>query len=793
MSKKEIPVKDREFSFNATLSIRKNQPFGDTVTLGELFELVRTDKDIASLCELYRTGASPRAKTSLPIVTPAAVCDRNSADSEHELSGLVCIDVDKKDNPNTDILESLFLSSVAAGWHLSAGGEGYAVYFVYSHGDLELAVLQAKYHLQGEGLVVDNACLTNINSFRFVAHDADAHLHDDAPVLDQDAPALPRPERLVHTDVCDLSSDDLATLRDREKTLKVMSKINPEPLDYHEWMNMLWAARRTGVTSEEFHTWCSGMESDAGVNPKYDYAETEKEWCKREDSKRNTKVKLGTVVKMARDQGHKNPLLELSNFSDFIIENSDTGTIYRHFKGVWSPWGKPALRHLCKEMDIGYDEFSNQLYENNRVSYVGKIGGHTKGLNFLCTNQGDASLEKFLNPVDTTCIRGEMGDWSRLRTVIESIVCGGQPNVERPKILKCFYSDLKHARVYTSGGRLGHLNNGQVENYRMRAMAFAGDPSTGKSFMVEAVMGRLLGNLADGSRWLKGADGFNSEVAEATVVTMDDVSTGTAVERRNMTENFKEFVATGSMRVRAMRKAAVRLPTKSVLVFAINNTPESIRGLPKLDGANRDKINIYQFAGRKLEAPGWRESGKTSSQILTEIVEEEIKAFAWWLDNEFEIAEKDLDPRWGSPSYINDYVSETLYGAEYETKDTEMLAEAALDSLEKYAENMFEDFGSCSRGDYLFDPSGAGGANTYNGLEFRVTTKDLMGILQSTSKGLNALRAGRCLSSRAMNEKLRQMCDDPRIPINTGLAVNNRATWSISRDIEAWEKLSMSQ
>jgi hypothetical protein len=774
-----VKPKDRQFSYNPTMKISKGTPFRGECTMEELFNKVRDDKGVARKSKKYRETEEKKDKMSLPVVTPFATNKDNSAANDAILSGVVCVDVDGKDNPGIDLLELLESSDLVGGWHLSAGGKGYAVYFFYDYKDHEKATRQAKYHLQDAlGLVVDSSCLTNPNSFRFVAHDPRAVLHDPAPILDIEMPALTEEKRQAHTDGMFevLDDGDLAGIVDRDKALVCLAAIDPSELDYDAWTHQLWAARRSGVTEEEFHMWCSGMDS-GDLNPKYEYEETNGEWCKKEDKSRTKKSSVGTLVHTAKAQNDgANPLLEASDFGDFVIDSS--GTVFRMYGDMWFDWPVPAIRHLCKNLEVSYDEFINHLTENNYVRFAGRVGGHQMGVQFLDPIRPH-KRNTFLNVADTSCIEGKEGDWSRLKDLLERMFTGGQPQEAHNDIMDHIFNDLKHARVYTSGGRLGHVKNGSTELYRMRALAFAGNPSTGKSFMAECVLGALLGQTVDGSNWLMGMDGFNSDVSEATVVTMDDVSTGTYKERKMMTENFKSFVATGSMRVRAMRKAAMKLPVNSVLVFAINNTPEAIKGLPQMDEANSDKINIYQFAGDTLEAPGWRTSGLSSSQLLDRIVQEEIAAFAWWLDNEWSIDTKDFDVRWGSPFFHNSKVVDDLRDVEFKTGDQYTLLELMWDVLNTQLEDIHEGgegvlISGCKKCRYDDD-------------DFFITGGELLRLMKDSRAGSNTLRDLKISNVKNLCTKLRELDSDNRLPVWEATKFNNVMRWRVSRVSSFWE------
>lgn len=117
----------------------------------------------------------------LPIVTPSVIV-RGKRDTEHinGYTNIMCIDIDKKDNPNMEldaILEKLKQLTYVAVAQKSASSEGYCVFipikYANNHTEHFLALEQ---YFAEMGIVIDKACKDVVRA-RYYSFDADRYVN----------------------------------------------------------------------------------------------------------------------------------------------------------------------------------------------------------------------------------------------------------------------------------------------------------------------------------------------------------------------------------------------------------------------------------------------------------------------------------------------------------------------------------------------------------------------------------------------------------------------------------------
>jgi predicted P-loop ATPase len=149
----------------------------------------------------YREKKTDVIKKKMTAVSPSGRFKKQGKDGLEQHSGLICIDIDAKDNEDVDI-KVLLNDEYLLAMHLSTGGEGYAAYFRIEpekHLDAYLALekrLAEKYHL-----IVDPAC-KDVGRLRFVSHDPNAYVaKGEVPVFKNYLPkvkAAPMPKIYPH-------------------------------------------------------------------------------------------------------------------------------------------------------------------------------------------------------------------------------------------------------------------------------------------------------------------------------------------------------------------------------------------------------------------------------------------------------------------------------------------------------------------------------------------------------------------------------------------------------------------
>lgn len=208
------------------------------------------------------------------------------------------------------------------------------------------------------------------------------------------------------------------------------------------------------------------------------------------------------------------------------------------------------------------------------------------------------------------------------------------------KTLETYYDDRQlppgtpaHYQLHTMlawlryaylGARDRRLEKGQV-------LIHAGPANSGKSLIASTVLGPALGGFVDASRYLTGETTFGASLFDMAVWLIDDPDPNNADARRKFSSRLKRIVANNVFSAEEKFRKAQSMKWNGRVVLLCNDDPESIRAMPNLDMANRDKTLLLRVAGGKVW-PSWRELRETTAR--------ELPYFLRWL----------LD--WTPPDYV---------------------------------------------------------------------------------------------------------------------------------------------
>ncbi|WP_300925248.1 BT4734/BF3469 family protein [Duncaniella muris] len=127
-----------------------------------------------------------RLKSGLPCVTISAICpDGCKADDAFEHTGLICIDIDGKDNPGfgsgAELKAEVCKIAEVAYCSLSASGNGCFAIFRLSHPENHRGHFLALQRLFKSRLsiVIDGQC-KDVKRFRFASYDSEPYINDNA-------------------------------------------------------------------------------------------------------------------------------------------------------------------------------------------------------------------------------------------------------------------------------------------------------------------------------------------------------------------------------------------------------------------------------------------------------------------------------------------------------------------------------------------------------------------------------------------------------------------------------------
>jgi hypothetical protein len=137
---------------------------------------------------------------------------------------------------------------------------------------------------------------------------------------------------------------------------------------------------------------------------------------------------------------------------------------------------------------------------------------------------------------------------------------------------------------------------------QLPALVVAGDAGDGKSLLVEIVKLSLGGRSASAYKYLSGQTRFNSDLASAELLTVDDDA---AARDRSARTQFAQFIKAtlfaASVSVEGKGTNAIQCAPVQALIIAVNsNPPHHLRVLPELDRTVADKIILLKTSASPL-------------------------------------------------------------------------------------------------------------------------------------------------------------------------------------------------
>ena len=237
----------------------------------------------------YRKAKTEETKRRLTAVTPSGKFKKQGKEGLETHSGIICIDIDAKDNDGVDML-AIRKDEYLYALHLSAGGEGYAAYYriepdrhVDAYNALEKR-LADRYHI-----IVDPSC-KDVSRLRFVSFDPDAYIADkQIPVFKTYLPkskAAPVPKFYPHGE------------HDVEYILQQIEVKRIDLTDsYADWVKIGHA-----IASKYHEQGADLFHRVSAMSPKYDPQKCDKKYKELCQSK-NNEVTFASFMWMAKNAG----------------------------------------------------------------------------------------------------------------------------------------------------------------------------------------------------------------------------------------------------------------------------------------------------------------------------------------------------------------------------------------------------------------------------------------------------------------------------------------------------------
>ncbi|HEY5370635.1 MAG TPA: DUF3987 domain-containing protein [Hanamia sp.] len=171
------------------------------IDLPELFEKIRNDKEIKGIVEELRMFDDKKKRdeyktTRLYVVTFSGIFSKRSKEALKELSGLICIDIDKLDeNAMAKVKNALErMQHLVVGYFISPSGNGYKIIIKidcsYNHADNYIAAIEfLKSEINIPDSHFDKVC-KDVARACFVSHDPEAYLNERV-LVDTDFEKIP--------------------------------------------------------------------------------------------------------------------------------------------------------------------------------------------------------------------------------------------------------------------------------------------------------------------------------------------------------------------------------------------------------------------------------------------------------------------------------------------------------------------------------------------------------------------------------------------------------------------------
>lgn len=233
----------------------------------------------------YRTGK--RKKETLHAVTASGVFKERKATSLLKHSGLICIDVDSKDQICEIDIETLKSDQFVYCVHRSAGGFGFAVYVkIDSERHLDAFLGLEEYFFVNYSIVVDKSC-KDVSRLRFISYDPELLINEKSKVFKK---------YLKKKEVERKNYKPFVVKSDFDDMVNQASSMNLFD-DYSDYIKLAFAlASEFGANGENyFHSLCR-------ASSKYDEVKATKHYQKA-CARKETGVSIATVYWKFKDAG----------------------------------------------------------------------------------------------------------------------------------------------------------------------------------------------------------------------------------------------------------------------------------------------------------------------------------------------------------------------------------------------------------------------------------------------------------------------------------------------------------
>lgn len=596
--------------------------------------------------------AFKEAKAGLPCATPWGVFSTRRNDALVAQSGVMVIDLDGPDNAAVDdwgaLRDELAPEDWVYGAFLSPSGRGLKIFVLVAEGALPLAVMgEVQEILKVRGLVVDpsgkdaaRACFVSYDPGCYIAdEDKTVRVFEGKETEPELQPAESKPGRAYKLKKHEDEEDGVAGEDDEKRFVRYLDALAAvtNRLEYADWMNAIsacvamWgperaaaemAARWPEEKAGEYYAKCkrpqpcssphamlysvcvaNGAEvKKPGKNgerkeKKPGAKNGKKEKAEKKDERTDDDEDDGVGADPETDEG-KRRLLKIRareikrKTTDFYYDGPnryfwDSGDqfILKNTSDVKHKLKKRGIRRTAAEWEpcAMLDDAIEHIQDTQGVAYSGALAGKKRGV----YRYGGKCLLATFGP---EIIEPEEGDCGLIEGLIDSLLLDGTEAGERQKRFLYGWLQMAYLSLVNESWRAG------------QCLVLAGCRGGGKTLLKRLIV-QLLGGRSSGPfPYMTGLSRFNSELAAAECLVVDDEAGSTDTRVRKMiAAKIKSMLFSRSISVESKGREPFQFEPFWRMVFCVNDDPESLLVLPILSEDMEDKIAFLQCG--KWECP----------------------------------------------------------------------------------------------------------------------------------------------------------------------------------------------
>ena len=513
-------------------------------------------------------------KSNLPAVTFSAIGGRRNVDSSN---GLIALDVDGLNGRVSVLREQFARDPHVVTVFTSPSGDGLKPVFSLpflrgTQTDMRRqhrrsfkaveAYVRRKFGAQADPAASDLLRLC------YLSHDPDCSINEHALPLDVDRhfPADDDDPDNCSADPMSKEGCDIRVATPKECVVAALLRSIPQRPDYSEWLKIS-ASVRNSLGSDE-----SAIRLLSAWSPE----ECCGEYALLLESSPFARIGFGTLVYHAKKHGFNGVIADffyagksgyfMKSANDFIPLTRESDVV-NHLR----LYGVDPKSEDCPPCRIRSEQY---------VPFVGEVAGHQMGVH---TFNGD----KFLVTKGPTIIEARPGDAGFVRDFAVKLLGGS----DQPQY-RSFLAWLQRARRAVLSGKRDQLP----------ALVVAGDAGDGKSLLLEIVKLSLGGRSASAYKYLSGQTRFNSDLARAELLTVDDDAVAKGrLARTQFAQFIKATLFATSVSVEGKGTNSIQCAPVQALMIAVNSDPpHHLRVLPELDKTVADKIILLKTSASPL-------------------------------------------------------------------------------------------------------------------------------------------------------------------------------------------------